>query len=349
MTDRERWGLRGMVRSCRLERRWYSRRCGADTCDTEESGDATTLDFRPDGTLSRQSHENPDGSEWNTTYEFDDTGRLTLTRTESAGGVTNLQFYEYDNAGRLLRVFDRNQDRDRTAETYEYDPSGLKSKTLHVDVAAQRSDTHYSWGVEGTDSAYSAPGAARLTTIYNDRDQPTKLSFRDLAGRELSRVEFLYDDAGQLIEEAQTNSDEVLPPEMLASLNPAQLQTVRGLFGAGGESMRRTHAYDGQGRRIETRQNIGPLGFNKKTVTYNEYGDPAVSFFENETRDYAIDDEGRIADSPTRQDVSRSEARFRYDYDSQGNWVSKTVEGRPTREGEFSLSSVERRTITYFD
>lgn len=42
MTDRERWQLRGPVRSGRLERRWYSRRCGADSCDTEERGDATT-------------------------------------------------------------------------------------------------------------------------------------------------------------------------------------------------------------------------------------------------------------------------------------------------------------------
>ncbi len=61
-----------------------------------------------------------------------------------------------------------------------------------------------------------------------------------------------------------------------------------------------------------------------------------------------IDEEGRIADSPTRANVSRSEARFRYDYDSQGNWVSKTVEGRPGSEDEFSLSAVEGRIITYF-
>jgi YD repeat-containing protein len=343
MTDRERWQLRGPVRSCRLERRWYSRRCGAGTCDTEERGDATTLHFRPDGNLSRRSHHNPDGSEWASTYDYDDNGRLTHWRAEAADGVA--RFYEYDNAGRLVRVFDRNGDGDRTVETYEYDGSGRKSKTLHADVAAQRSNMHY--GVEGTDSAYSAPGAASVTTIYNHRDQPAQLLFRDPAGRELSRVEFRYDDAGQLIEEAQTSSEEVLPREMLASLNPAQLQAVRGLFGLGGDSTRRTHGYDEHGRRVETRSNIGLLGRDRKTVTYNEHGDPLVQVFEHEEREYGMDEEGRIADSPTRTNVSRSETRLRYDYDGHGNWISKTVEGRPGSEGEFSLSALERRTIVY--
>jgi YD repeat-containing protein len=261
--------------------------------------------------------------------------------------VAKLCFYEYDNADRLLRVFARKGDGDHTVETYEYDPSGRKSKTLHVDVAAQRTDAHYAWGVEGTDSAYSVPGIASLTTIYDHRDQPAQLLFRDLAGRD-GRVEFRYDDVGQLMEEVQTRSEEVLPPEILASVNPAQLQTVRGSFGAGGDPIRRTHAYDEQGRRVETRSNIGPLRFDRKTVTYNEHGDPLVEVHEHEERDYAIDEEGRIADSPTQANVSRSEARFRYDYDAQGNWVSKTVEGRPGSEDQFSLSAVERRIITYF-
>jgi YD repeat-containing protein len=348
MADRERWQLRGPVRSCQIERTWYSRRCGADTCDIEERRDATTVDFGFDGNLYRQSHRNPDGSEWTSTYEYDHAGRLIQIRTENPDGVANLQLYEYDDNGRLRRVLARNGGGDRIAETYEYEASGRKTKTLHMDLAAQRPDTHYSWGVEGTDSAYSARGAATLTTAYNHRGQPSQLSFRDVAGRELSRVEFRYDDAGCLVEEAQTNSEEVLPPEMLGSLNAAQLQTVRGLFGIGGESIRRTHAYDEQRRRIETRSNIGPLGFDKKTVIFNENDDPLIEVYEHEERDYGIDEAGRIADNPSRENVSRSEARFRYEYDSEGNWLSKTVESRSGSADRFSLSAVERRSITYF-
>jgi hypothetical protein len=295
MTERERWGLRGPVRSCRLERTWYTRRCGADPCDTDERGDATMLEFRADGALARRSHHNPDGSEWTTTYEHDDAGRLTTARSENGNGLVDLQLYEYDTPGRLVRVFARSQGgEDRIVESYEYSDTGNKKKTLYVDVAAQRPGTHYAWGVEGTDSAYSAPGAATLTTLYNERDQPTDVIFHDTAGRQVSRVEFRYDESGHMVQEAQTNADEALPPEMLASLNQAQLEAVRELFGAGGKPILRTHRYDGQGRRAETRSRIGPLGGDTKTVTYNDHGDQIQEIYEHESRDYGIDDEGRL-------------------------------------------------------
>jgi hypothetical protein len=99
----------------------------------------------------------------------------------------------------------------------EYDAAGRKTKTLYSDLAAQLPDTHYAYAVEGTGSTYSAPGAATLTTLH---------TFCDAAGRLLSRVEFRYDADGHLIEEAQTSTAEMLPPGMLASLNPAQLETV---------------------------------------------------------------------------------------------------------------------------
>jgi hypothetical protein len=80
---------------------------------------------------------------------------------------------------------------------------------------------------------------------------------------------------------------------MLASLNQAQLETVRALFGAGGKPIQRTHRYDGQGRRAETRSQIGPLGGDCKTVTYNDHGDQIQEVSEHEGRDFGIDDDGR--------------------------------------------------------
>jgi hypothetical protein len=308
------------------------------------------LEFRADGALARRSHHNPDGSEWMTAYEYNDGGRLTTARSDNGGGLMDLQVYEYDTPGRLIRVSARPQGgADRIVESYEYSDTGGKKKTRYVDETAQRPDTHYAWGVEGTDSAYSAPGAATLTTLYNERDQPTDVLFHDTAGRQLSRVEFRYDEAGHMVEEAQTNAEETLPPETLASLNQAQLETVRALFGAGGKPIQRTHRYDGQGRRAETRSQIGPLGGDCKTVTYNDHGDQIQEVSEDEGRDFGIDDDGRLTDTPTRESVSRSEARFRYDYDARGNWVLKTVESRGHADQDFTLSSVERRTITYFE
>ena len=175
------------------------------------------------------------------------------------------------------------------------------------------------------------------------------MQFHDAEGRPLSRVEFRYDEAGNLVEEAQTRSEEALPPELLASLNEAQLQAFPSLFGAAGEPVRRLHQYDEHGRRIETRSQIGPLGWDCKAVVYNDQGDEIAEFSVDEERDYSIDDSGRLSDVPTKERVSRSEVRFRYDYDPRGNWVMKTVESRGVADQDFTLSSVERRTIEYFE
>src|SRR5579863_4768507 len=138
MNERNRWGVRGPVQTCRIQRTWYSRRCGADACEVEERGDITFVEFREDGSLVRRSHQNPDASKWTTTHTYDDTGRLATALTENNGVTFEFRLCEYEASGRLLRVIVRTTDRDdRVAESYEYDGAGWK-KTLYVDLVAQR-------------------------------------------------------------------------------------------------------------------------------------------------------------------------------------------------------------------
>jgi YD repeat-containing protein len=348
ITDRDRWGLRGPVRSCRLQRTWYARRCGAYACETDERDDESMVEFREDGALDRQSHRNWDGSAWTSAREYDEVGRLVRMWVAGATEPVDLQRYEYDAAGRLARIVARAQDgHERVSESYEYDAAGGKKKTLHVDVAAQRPNTNYFWGADGTDSGYSAPGTAAVTTLHNTSDQPIELVFHDAAGQVLNRVEFVYDDAGHLVEEVQTRVADMLPPEMVAQMNPAALTAIRALISDPG---RRSHRYDARGRRIETRSALfGPLGHDRKTMAYNDRGDQIAEISEDERRECAIDDEGRMSEKPAGQGVSRSEARFRYDYDVRGNWIEKVVESRSGADGEFSVSSIERRTLAYYD
>ena len=243
MTDRDRWGLRGPVRSCRLQRTWYSRRGDGDLCTNEERSDTTIVEFRPDGSLARRWHRNPDGSEWESTHEYDSIGRLVTVRAGNTAGLIDLHHYNYGSAGRLERVLVRGpDDRERIAESCEYDAAGRKRKTLYVDLTVKGSGgTHYSSGVEGTDCAYSAPGAVTVTTLHNTRDQPAELLFHDSAGRVLSRVEFVYDEAGNLLEEMLTK-------------HPAQSAALVALLGA--DPVRRLYRYDAQGRRIETHHSV---------------------------------------------------------------------------------------------
>jgi hypothetical protein len=349
-TERDGWSLRGAVHTCQLQRNWYLRRCGAEACETEERNDISIIEFLANGFLARSRHHNSDGSEWTANYEYNDAGRLASVRSENGSGLVDLQIYEYNADGQLAHVIARpNGGGERITESYEYDACGRKKKTVYVDVAAQRANSYYCYGVEGTDTSYSAPGAATVTTLYNEREQPTGLHFHDAAGRLLSRVEFIYDGNGSLVEEAQTKAGEMLPPEMFASLNQAQLETVRALFGAGDEPLRRTHGYNEQGRRAETRSRMGQLGGDKKTMVYNDRGDQIEEISEHDQREYGMDDEGRLSDAPTSETMSRSEARFRYDYDMFGNWVMKTIESRGGTDQDYTVSSVERRTIGYFD
>lgn len=345
MTERDRWGLRGLVQVCCHQRTLHARRCGENHCVTEESGDTSTIEFHPNGSIALSRHLNPDGSEWNIISEYDDTPRLKVRRSGDAAGNANLLLYEYDDSGRLSRIIERSEGgSDRIAESYDYSSSGRKTKTQHVDLTSQRPSTNYSFSVEGTDTCYSAPGAATMTTLFNEREQPIKVVFCDVTGQGLSRVEFRYDTAGNLLEEAQTTAGEALPEEMKMSLNEAQLETLCALCG-----VTMMHRYNEQGRRVETRSRFGPVGGNIKSMAYNEHGDQIGEVNEHEGRDYTLDEEGRISDSPTREIGTRSEARFHYDYDARGNWVMKTVESRCGTDDDFTVSTVERRKIGYFD
>ena len=347
MTDRDHWGLRGAVQSCRLQRTWYSRRCGADLCENEERGDTTLVEFRPDGSLARRWHHNPNGSEWAWMYEYDAAERLVTVRTENTAVPVPVQHYEYDSVGRLVRLVARTEDGlDRLAESYEYDATGRKRKTFYVDLTMQGLATHYCF--EGSDYGYSAPGAVTLTTLHNTRDQPIEVLFHDKAGRTLSRVEFVYDEAGHLLEEAQTIIAERLLPEMRTEVNPAQTEAMRALLGAGGVPVRCLHRYDAQGRRIETRTAVfGALGRYWKSMAYNDHGDQSEEISEHEQRECTIDDDGRLLESPAGPSVSRSEVRFHYDYNAR-NWIKKIVEARGGADRDFLVASIEERTLAYY-
>jgi hypothetical protein len=141
--------------------------------------------------------------------------------------------------------------------------------------------------------------------------------------------------------------EEMLPPGMLAEMSPARL-AMRALLGA--RPLRRLHRYDARGHRIETSSSLfGPLGRDRRTMAYNNLGDQIEEISEDEHRDYNIDDQGRLSDSPTRESVSRSEARFHYEYDGRGNWIKKTVESRGGADQDFSVSTIEQRTLAYYD
>jgi hypothetical protein len=193
--------------------------------------------------------------------------------------------------------------------------------------------------VEGTDTIYSAPGASTVTTLRNDRDQPSQLLFHDAAGGVLSQVLLTYDAAGRLVEESQT-----LP----VSMAPDHLEMLRAVF-ADGEMVRRSHTYDERGRRVETRTTMGPLSSDCRTVAYNELGDPVEDNLVHVSRELTVDENGRLSETPNNETMTRTQTRFRYEYDARGNWLTRIVESRAAADACFTVWSTERRVLEYFD
>ena len=260
-----------------------------------------------------------------------------------------LRRHEYDSSGRLLRMVEHDRlGHERVAETWEYTASGSRTKITFVDPSTNRSAIA-AWAVDGSDAFYSAPATASLRTVCDDRDRVTELLFVDDRGGTLARVDFLYDAAGHLVEEAYTQL-ELLAAAMIATMKPAEVNALRALIGGEGAVSRRLHAYDANGRRLETVASLfGPLGRDRQVMAYNEHGDRVEERSESEHRQMNIDDQGRLADDAAGATTSVSETRFVYEYDERGNWIRKRVLTRNAPDGDFVVSSAEQRAIAYFD
>src|SRR5262249_36272891 len=158
-----------------------------------------------------------------------------------------------------------------------------------------------------------------ITSVYDERDRPTEHLFRDSGENLVTHVELRYDERGNLVEEVC--AQQKLPPEMIVAFSPEQLEAVRMLF-----TFRRHHRYDEQNRRIQTSSNMAPNDFERQTFAYNEHGDVISEISESSHSEYDFGEHGGLTPKPDSTRSNRSEAQFRYQYDSFGNWIEKIVE-----------------------
>ena len=348
MEDRVKAGLRGPVESCRTDQMIYITRCGAAGCDIqpEERRYSATSRYRRDGQLAEYRQPNPDGSEWASLYAYDAIGRLH----EVDIGPGGKSIYQYDHLGHLERVITEAADgSQRMDEPFSYDEQNRKSRTLYIEPLAAEIYTAAVCGIEGSDAAYSARGATSMTTLYNERDQAIEVQFRDSQNRVLSRVTLLYDATGRLVEECQTTEVREFPPaEIRARMSPAQSRALEELLG--NFQQRRVHAYDAEGRCVETRSTMAPFGEDRKTVTYNEHGDPSQESWYCEHKGSSIDEDGHLVEQvePSNTRPVGSEVRFTYTYDEQSNWTERVTSIRQQPDQPYRVSSIDRRILTYY-
>jgi YD repeat-containing protein len=360
MSDREKAGLRGPVKSCVEER----------TALSDANKYSTTTEYSPDGRLLTSRSTNSDGSEWVRTLTYDADGRLAKTISGKMGEPGAETLYTYDEAGRLLTTNSPEKD---GGMDFLYDEQGSKTTIQTFDLNTLQKAQNTSFIGSPWDAAVAAgvgvPIGGKITTIYNDKDLPTEAQVRDGQGLIVTRIVRSYDANGRIIEEKQIQENPMSlfadkfgaegQPQptaaQLEAMNTAMKTMLSGRNGAG-----TWYAYDDQGRVTEMRERN--FWFEKVTITsYNEHGDKSVeveTLTNNSTFPvgvaFSMDENGALVQSnpaakPTELPDSlfgERKASYAYhQYDGYGNWTQQTV----NHESSFGeASSIFRRMLMYY-
>jgi len=355
MSDREKAGLRGSVKTC-LEEHSYD--TGQYSTATEYSTDGRVLIIR-----TIQAH----GSEWVSENIYDSNGHLVKTVSGKLGELGTEIRYEYDDKGRPLTT--TNSPEKGCRIDFHYNELGRKTSIQRFSPEVFK---RYQQGViaeslwTAAQAGIGIPLGGSATTIYNDRDQQTELQIRDAEDRLVSRTVRTYDANGRLVEEERIQENPALffadkfsaegQPQLTAAqleaMNTAMKSLLRGRSGTG-----TSHIYDEQGRisKIHDRNFV----FDKITIIiYNDQGDKAeerTASTENGVIPtgvpHSIDKHGALVPSqpavePQASPVpEQSEVHYEYQYDSRGNWTQQTANHL---SGHVASSIVRNRKLTYY-
>jgi hypothetical protein len=314
--------------------------------------------FRPDGQLSEIDHHNPDGSVPRDVRVYDAGGRLTEDQWWVNDVLTRRVLHTYDVDGRLASSVTVDVDgTKREAELCRYDESGRKTRVVFLPVpessgaSCSTGSCGTMYGVEGTDVAYSAPGATTSTTTYDEHERPSEVVFHDANDALVSRVVFSRDQDGRVLSERMQFAgargllgpafDVNMPTDERASL----MELLETVFEDHTFSLA-TYAYDEKGRRIESVRRMGTLSEDRVTVRYDDFDNPVEEVRSDVSREMRMDD-GAVKSEERPSHVQH--VRFEYQYDAYGNWTERIVSQRMEPNTDEQRSNIERRTIGYYD
>ncbi len=353
MSDLARLELRGPVRTLRTQFAEWN----PETGDWWPLKNRFVAMFRGDGQLSEIQHHNPDGSIPREVRIYDEGGRLTEYQWWAHDVLTRRILHTYDAGGRPAAAVTVDVDgTKREAELCRYDENGRKTKVVFLRVPESSASCSTGscgtmYGVEGTDVAYSAPGATTTTTIYDEHERPSEVTFHDADNARVSRVVFSRDHDGRVLSERMEIADRrgLLGPAIDANTPKDERASLMELPEAVFEDHTwslATYAYDEKGRRIESVRRLGKLSEERVTVRYDDFDNPVEQVRSDVSRDMRMED-GAVKSEERPSHVQH--VRFEYQYDEHGNWTERIVWQRMEPNADEQPSNIERRAITYDD
>lgn len=341
MSDREKQGLRGLVKTCVEE---HTAPGFTDSTGTKhpEWKNLYTTEYDIAGRIVRTLWRNPDGSEWGTRHTYDASGHLLRTESGKEGESKTETRYIYDDQGRLETI---ENGPSGNPVTFRYDEHGRKTKIQATKSSDYRPNVASGGSpFEAADMPPNLPDGGVATTIYDDQDRPTEVQVRDLHGQLLSHAVRIYDKQGRVSDEKQIvdNPEMMIPAEVRkeaeasgASMDELRSELAKFLGGAQGMHSI-AYTYDAQGRITHTHRKVFTEPEEVET-SYNEHGDQAGEITRSSRG-------GEPGESVRPQ---YSEAQYSYRYDTHGNWTERTTSYRTSRDGAFQTSTTTHRTLTY--
>jgi len=343
------WNLSGPVRTLRVE--------FAEWDVSKEQWKAprhvNVVQFNTDGSIKEDVHHNQDGSVSISKNIYDEAGHLMESQFQFNNGPVTKRRYSYNDLGRLIRsMFVDENNIERDYEVYTYDNAGRKTNLQFVlEPPGMNGRTMH--GIEGTEQCYFAEGVVTITTGYDDQERPTEALFHDAEQRVVLRVTLARDTAGRLVSEQAYIGERLkfsvgdqaaqnMPPEDQAAVATMFDQ----FFGPGNMMSSIEYRYDDRGRRIEQLTDLSGMGEKRTSWYYDEHDNPIRQIEEDTSREMRLDESGNL--HPENEKSFKSEVRFDYQYDSQGNWTERVVSVLYERNPDFQRSNIERRQITYY-
>jgi YD repeat-containing protein len=368
ISDRQKAGLRGPVRSVEDERTYPAITSGDGTVDPELKS-WKKAEYDREGRISAiwgrdSSREHGLGAAlYVTRYSYDAAARLQKTTREKDGVLDGETIYRYDDRGRLESITNSKDPGNPIA--FRYDADGRKSKVAIAkpveppEGLGERTAVSYSpeYLFEVETSSPSVPDGGSAVTLYDDQDRPIEVQTRNTSGGIMFRMQRVYDDQGHVLEE-KTSMDDVLSmipaaeqkkmmdqggvsaQEFRDQVAPELREQVAKLLG-GSEMSSIKYTYDAQGREtLKIHKAMGQIEQRVET-SYNEHGDVAKETWQDTNR--------ATPDDANDRTTTITEQIYSYKYDSYGNWTVKSTSSRKLPDGVLKDSGdVDRRTIEYY-
>jgi len=336
MTDRDRHGLRGPVKTVISESFEWDEKAGAVK---EKANQREEQTFSLQGTLIENVSQFQDGPKQRSTNIYDEAGRLREIRFHNSDGTESSLPMKYDQHGQPIRfgaTVTYSSENGRKVKTEVFEP-----KTPGVDRAVGFTDS------PSQATFWSTGNAAVAATFFDATGRPEEMVLYDDEHVKIYTLVRSFDERGRVTsEECQTLSPRVFTSQQgtRGEVMPEEMAQLFARILTRGP-MRVTYKYDDQDRVIEQTQTMGLFGYERTVSVYNEHGDLSKHQTYSTRADIPVDEEGNIPTLPPAPEKLESETEFSYQYDDRGNWTHKktAVLHHPKSRWE----SIETRSITY--